>query len=92
MVESEQVIVIDNGSAIMKAGIAGEKAPHTVFPSIVGRPISSSAMQGVLKKSEYFGDEAMAKRGILDISYPLNAGIVESWDDMEKVWHHTFYN
>ena len=90
MVESEQVIVIDNGSAIMKAGIGGEEAPRAVFPSIVGRPIGSSAMQGVQQKSEYLGDEAMANRGILDISYPVNAGIVESWDDMEKVWRHTF--
>jgi len=34
----------------------------------------------------------MAKRGILNLSYPIAAGIVESWEDMEKVWHHTFYN
>merc|ERR1712072_1629271 len=34
----------------------------------------------------------MAKKGILDITYPIAHGIVESWEDMEKVWHHTFYN
>jgi len=34
----------------------------------------------------------MAKRGILNLAYPIAAGIVESWEDMEKVWHHTFYN
>jgi actin-related protein len=28
----------------------------------------------------------------LDPSYPIAAGIVESWEEMEKVWHHTFYN
>jgi actin-related protein len=31
-------------------------------------------------------------KGILDLSYPISGGIVESWEDMEKVWHHTFYN
>jgi actin len=34
----------------------------------------------------------MAKRRILDLSYPNTAGIVESWEDMLRVWHHTFYN
>jgi len=32
------------------------------------------------------------KRGILSLKYPLEHGIVKSWDDMEKIWHHTFYN
>ena len=22
----------------------------------------------------------------------MAAGIVESWEDMEKIWHYTFYN
>jgi len=34
----------------------------------------------------------MQKRGILNLQYPIAAGIVESWEDMEEVWHHTFYN
>lgn len=23
---------------------------------------------------------------------PIEYGIIKNWDDMEKVWHHTFYN
>merc|ERR1712198_568847 len=34
----------------------------------------------------------MGKRGILSLKYPIEHGIVTSWDDMEKVWHHTFNN
>jgi len=87
-----QTIIIDNGSGMVKAGFAGEDAPRAVFPAIVGRPKNQSAIQGVQQKSEYIGDEAMQKKGILNLAYPISAGIVTSWEDMERVWHHTFYN
>jgi len=87
-----QTIIIDNGSGMVKAGFAGEDAPRCVFPAIVGRPKQAQAMHGVTAKAEYLGDEAISKKGILNLTYPISAGIVESWEDMEKVWHHTFYN
>jgi len=29
---------------------------------------------------------------VLCLRYPLEHGIVTNWDDMERIWHHTFYN
>jgi len=26
------------------------------------------------------------------LKYPIELGIVTNWADMEKIWHHTFYN
>jgi actin len=91
MAEDQQVCVIDNGSGVVKAGFSGEDAPRAIFPSIVGRPKNISVLVGLESKDEYLGDEAQQKRGVLKISYPIEHGIVKDWDDMEKIWNHTFY-
>jgi len=85
-------LVVDNGSGMVKAGFGGDDAPRAVFPSIVGRPKYHGAMVGMSQKQLFIGDEAMAKRGVLGLKYPIEHGIVTNWDDMEAIWHHTFYN
>ena len=86
-----QNIVIDNGSGVIKAGMAGDNAPTVKFPSIVGYPRGAS-MGGVETKSEYIGDEAQKMRGVLNLKYPIDSGIIASWEDMEKVWEYCFTN
>lgn len=37
-----------------------------------------------------FGEEALQHRSNLQLSHPLENGIVQNWDDMELLWEYTF--
>lgn len=82
-------IVIDNGTGMMKAGFAGDEAPKVYFPSLVGYQ-RYEHLHGSDDKDCYIGEEAIAKKGVLELKYPLENGIVKSWEDMEKIWGYTF--
>ncbi|KAK4881199.1 hypothetical protein RN001_004518 [Aquatica leii] len=90
--EDRAALVIDNGSDTCKAGFAGEDEPRAVFSSIVGRPRYQSIMIEVGHQDAYVGADAQNKRGVLTLDYPIKRGFVTNWDDMEKIWHHIFYN
>ena len=85
-------VVIDNGSLFCKAGFGREDAPRAIFPTVVGRPKHQGVVAGQGLKDWYVADDALYKRDKLTLKYPIRRGIIHNWDDMEKIWHHTFYN
>lgn len=46
--ETFPAVILDNGSGSVKAGLAGEDAPKSVFPSMVGRPKHQAVMVSLL--------------------------------------------
>jgi actin len=90
MVDDVAALVIDNGSYTMKVGFAGDDAPRSTFPTVVGRQ-RPGHMKEMCQPDAWVGDEAQSKRGILNLIYPIERGIVNNWDEMERTWHHTFY-
>lgn len=95
-------IIIDNGSSITKAGFSSDDSPRTLFPTIVGRSKYHYQQGGVAQSSNssksnaasYVGDQAQFRRGILSMSYPVDAqtGNITNWDDMESLWHYIYYD
>ena len=85
-------IVIDNGSAVIKADFAGEDAPRALFPAAVGHLRQGISLPDSRRKEQYIGSDAIANKDILSIRYPIERGIITNWDDMEKIWHYVFYN
>lgn len=87
---TNQPVVVDNGSGVIKAGFAGEEQPKCVFPSFVGRPKHLMMMVGGLEGELFVGKEADQNRGILKLRYPMSHGVVQDWNDMERIWAHVY--
>ncbi|XP_072355897.1 uncharacterized protein [Scyliorhinus torazame] len=84
-------IVLDTGSGLMKAGFANQDLPTAIFPTVFGRPKYESVCRGRHQQDFYIGHDAQHMRGVLSLHYPLEHGIVTDWEEIEKIWHHTFY-
>jgi len=85
-------LVVDNGTGYVKVGYAGSNFPEHVFPSIIGRPIlRAEERQGAaIIKDIMIGDEAEEYRNYLQITQPLEHGIIKNWEDMRHLWNYTF--
>lgn len=71
--------------------------PEHIFPSIVGRPILRAEERGASALPTSLGDiivgdEASKYRSMLQISQPVEHGIVTNWEDMMELWNYTFFD
>lgn len=89
--QGRRIVVCDNGTGFVKCGYAGSNFPEHIFPSLVGRPILRAANVGGMEVKELMvGDEASKLRSMLELNYPMENGIVRSWEDMCHLWDYTF--
>ncbi|CAK9037137.1 unnamed protein product [Durusdinium trenchii] len=91
----DTVIIIDNGSGLCKVGFSTEETPQFIFPEIIGRPRNvwkeRSRQKGHPLQDFYFGDQISPQlQSKLAISYPMENGEIESFEDMERMWTYIF--
>ena len=91
-------VVIDNGTGFTKMGYAGNLDPDFVVPTAIADLDKKSTLSVSTKNDEYnyyIGDQAINKAKESKnhkLTYPMQDGIVESWDLMEKYWHQSIYD
>lgn len=85
MTSPQAPLVLDIGSALVRAGFAGDMHPRLVIPSLIGQAKNPEAFSS---PSCYVGHEAEAKQGVLLMRRPLKDGVVQNWDDYELLVEH----
>ncbi|XP_060075380.1 uncharacterized protein LOC132555056 [Ylistrum balloti] len=88
MAKEPVTLVVDNGSYSCKSGFSDENSPRAVTPSIVGRP--HDGIKGAREKDCFVGDEVKDMKEMLAVRFPIEFGIINSWDEMEKLWQYIF--
>ncbi|PWW80021.1 endocytosis and membrane growth and polarity [Tuber magnatum] len=78
---NEAPIVLDGGTGFLKVGYAGQNFPEHQAEERAGDMVVKDIM---------VGDDAAAVRTMLQITYPMDNGIIKRWEDMQHVWDYTF--
>jgi len=97
MATSRPAVVIDNGTGYTKMGYAGNCEPQFIIPTLIANPPAEAGTQGI-RNSEgladldfFIGNEAQANAGSHQINYPMSHGLIENWDNMEKLWQRSIF-
>jgi actin len=85
MDEDAEIIIMDIGSGHLKAGFARNDQPKSYVPMIVGKPKAPGIMVGMDQKDAYFGHEAVSKKSMLNISEPVQAGVIPDKESLDQV-------
>lgn len=85
-------VVIDNGTGFTKMGYAGMGHPQYTIPTCIGLPHKSKQRsEGIGDLDFYIGHEAQARSRDYAINFPIDKGVVENWDNMEKLWQRSLF-
>ncbi|KAA8535125.1 hypothetical protein F0562_030128 [Nyssa sinensis] len=81
------VVVLDNGGGLIKAGIGGEREPAAVVPNCLGRPLSSK--KWLIADQLHSPGEDLTSAAV---RRPFDRGYLINPDLQRDVWAHLFSN
>ena len=90
-------VVIDNGTGYTKMGYSGNCEPQYIIPTTIATGASKGGGEGVRSKEGvddldfYIGNEALAHASTHQINYPIRHGLIENWDNMERLWQRCIF-
>jgi actin, other eukaryote len=99
--DQEEFVVIDNGTAFIKAGFSGQDLPRLVIPTIMGEKVelidpsmaqANATDQQEERKSYVYGNEAFAQKSTYTTYQPIERGIIkkDNMEQMRLIWSHIF--
>ena len=86
--EDQPAVIIDTGACTTKVGFGGEDRPQCIFPTTIGRLRMPETEEE--KQKFVIGTKAIEERENLYLTSPIENGIINNWDDMEKIWNYCF--
>eukprot|EP01060_Flectonema_neradi_P019980 TRINITY_DN27491_c1_g1_i1.p1 TRINITY_DN27491_c1_g1~~TRINITY_DN27491_c1_g1_i1.p1 ORF type:complete len:422 (+),score=94.20 TRINITY_DN27491_c1_g1_i1:104-1369(+) len=92
---SKPAVVMDNGTGYSKIGYSWCTEPNFVFPTCIAEPPLQNQRETLDDLDFYIGNEAVDMVAYAPQKYqtynPIKHGIVENWDQMEKLWQQSIY-
>lgn len=88
-------VVIDNGTGYTKMGYSGNVEPQYIIPTVLATRADeggvSRKMEGIEDMDFYVGEQAQANSTTYQINYPIRHGIIDNWDNMERLWQRCMF-
>mmetsp|Transcript_11856 Transcript_11856/g.11508 ORF Transcript_11856/g.11508 Transcript_11856/m.11508 type:complete len:418 (+) Transcript_11856:141-1394(+) len=91
-------IVIDNGTGYTKMGFSGNIEPQYIIPTVLATKQEEGGLAGNFGKRDgiedldfHVGDAAIDNSSSYQLNYPIRHGIVDNWDNMERMWQRCIF-
>ena len=85
MDDDNEALVIDIGTAHLKAGFCYDDAPKHMVPMVLGKARNASVLVGMDQKEWYIGDEALDKASLLNLRYPVEEGVIKGSEGIQDI-------
>ena len=85
MDEEHEALVIDIGTAHLKAGFCFDDAPKHMVPMVLGKAKNKSLLVGLDQKDWFIGEEALEKQSLLELHHPVKGGYINGREGLDHI-------